>query len=149
MTAEVDGELFTLSTGADDYSRYFAVADLACLERLVAERVIDSGALVFLTNVANVWEPPASRRRVLYDAFRIHDGSVLYGALAWGDWGAAGGRPSAVTSTITLRGRYPLAWHDYSTIRPASTGVGAVDATRPDVSGGFRRSCRAHRGVAW
>jgi hypothetical protein len=52
MTAEVDEELFILSTGADDHSRYFAVEDLARLERLVEKNVIDSGALVFLTNVA-------------------------------------------------------------------------------------------------
>jgi hypothetical protein len=36
MTAEVDGELFILSTGADDHSRYFDVEDLARLERFVA-----------------------------------------------------------------------------------------------------------------
>ena len=36
MTAEVAGELFTLSHGAPDYSRYFAVEDVARLERLVA-----------------------------------------------------------------------------------------------------------------
>jgi hypothetical protein len=44
LTAEVDGELFTLATGADDHGRYFAVEDCARLERLVAERIIDSGA---------------------------------------------------------------------------------------------------------
>jgi len=77
MTAEIAGEVFRLSTGADDHGRYFAVEDLARLERLVAEEVIDSGVLVLLTNVANVWTPPASQRRVLYDAFRVHDGHVL------------------------------------------------------------------------
>jgi hypothetical protein len=58
MTAEVDGELFILSSGADDFSRYFAIADLARLERLVAEDVIDSGILIFLTNV---WAPSTVR----------------------------------------------------------------------------------------
>jgi hypothetical protein len=116
MTAEVDGELFILSTGADDFSRYLAVEDLARLERLVAEDVIGSGALIFLTNVANAWAPPGSRRPVLYDAFRIHDGAVLAGTLTWGDWGAPGGRPPGSTGTVTLTGSYPLAWRHFSTI---------------------------------
>lgn len=68
MTTEVGGELFTLSTGADDHGRYFAVEDVARLEQLVAAGVIESGALILLSNVANVWAPPASRRPVLYDA---------------------------------------------------------------------------------
>jgi hypothetical protein len=116
MNAEVGGELFRLSTGADDHGRYYAVEDLARLERLAAEDVIDSGALILLTNVANMWAPAASRRPVLYDAFRIHDGHVLTGTLAWGDWGAKGGRPTGTTGTVTLVSRYPLAWRDYSRI---------------------------------
>jgi hypothetical protein len=116
MTAEVGGELFTLSTGADDHGRYFAIEDVARLERLVADRAIESGALVLLTNVANVWEPPASQRRVLYDAFRMHDGLLLAGTMTWGDWGAHGGFPTGATGTVTLTGRYPLAWRDYSTV---------------------------------
>lgn len=116
MTAEVDGELFTLATGADDHGRYFAVEDCARLERLVAAGTIQSGVLVLLTNVANVWEQPASRRPVLYDAFRLHDGHILQGKMAWGDWGSPGGRPTGATGEITLIGTYPLVWHDYSTV---------------------------------
>lgn len=116
MTAEVGGEPFRLSTGADDHGRYFAVEDLARLERLAADDVIDSGALILLTNVANMWAPAASRRPVLYDAFRIHDGHVLAGTLTWGDWGAQGGRPTATTGTVTLLSQYPLTWRDYSTV---------------------------------
>jgi hypothetical protein len=116
LTAEVAGEVFTLSTGADDHGRYFAVEDLARLEQLVADDVIDSGVLILLTNVANLWARPTSRRRVLYDAFRIHDGQVLAGTMTWGDWGARGGRPPGETGTVTLRGTYPLTWRDYSTV---------------------------------
>ena len=116
MAAEIAGEMFRLSTGAEDHGRYFAVEDLARLERLVAEEIIDTGALVLLTNVANVWAPPASRRRVLYDAFRVHDGHVLAGTMTWGDWGAQGGRPPGATGTVNLTGTYPLKWRDYSTV---------------------------------
>jgi hypothetical protein len=116
MRAEVGNELFILSTGADDHSRYFAVEDLARLERLVARSTVDAGALVFLTNVANVWTPPGSRRAVLYDAFRIHEGCTLAGTLSWGDWGAPGGRPLGAAGTVTLRASYPIAWRDYSTV---------------------------------
>lgn len=114
MTAEVKGETFTLATGADDHERYFAIKDIERLERLVTEGSIDSGALILLTNVANVWEPPASRRRVLYDDFRTHDGRVLSGEMTWGTWGAEGGRPPG--GMITLAGAYPLSWSDYSLV---------------------------------
>lgn len=116
LGVEVAGEQFTLSTGADDHARYFAIEDLARLERLVAEGTIDSGVLVLLTNVANMWEPPASRRRVLYEDFRMHEGHVLVGTMAWGGWGAAGGRPSGASGTVTLTGGYPLAWRNYSAV---------------------------------
>lgn len=117
MTAEVEGETFALATGADDHGRYFAIEDIARLERLVAGGNIDSGALILLTNVANIWEPPASRRRVLYDDFRIHDGHVLSGEMTWGTWGAEGGRPPG--GTVTLAGAYPLSWSDYSIVGDA------------------------------
>jgi hypothetical protein len=116
MTAEVDGERFISSTGADDHGRYFALEDLARIERLVAEQILDSGALLVLTNVPNVWEAPSSRRRVLYDAFRIHDGHVLAGTMSWGDGGAKGGRPPGATGNVRLRDAYPLRWRDYSTV---------------------------------
>ena len=115
FTAEVDGELFTLATGADDHGRYFAIEDCRRLERLIDDAVIDSGALVLLTNVANIWEPPAIGQRVLFDEFRLHDGRLLAGTMTWGDWGALGGRPAG-TGLVTLRGRYPLSWRDYSIV---------------------------------
>lgn len=137
MTAEVGGELFTLATGADDHGRYFAVEDVARLERLAAAETIDSGAMVLLTNVANVWAPPTGRRRVLYDAFRMHDTHTLAGTMAWGDWGRPGGRPPGATGTITLAGTYPLGWHDYSTVNGVQFRylLVAVDEVRTGLSG--------------
>jgi hypothetical protein len=126
MTAEVDGELFTLVTGADDHGRFYAIEDLARLERLVDTGVIDGGAFVLLTNVANVWEPPSSNRRVLFEAFRIHEGHVLTGTMAWGDWGSRGGRPSG-TGTVELRGSYALRWRHYSTVASAELRYLIVD----------------------
>lgn len=113
MVAEVGGEVFTLATGADDHGRYYALEDLARLERLVDLGVVASGAFLLLTNVPNLWSPPSSRRPVLYDEFRMHDGRVLSGTMRWGDWGAAGGRPSG-SGAVTVRGTYELAWTDYS-----------------------------------
>lgn len=114
MTAEVDGELFTLATGADDHGRYFAIEDCARLEHLVSESLIDSGALVLLTNSTSTWAPPAGTRPTLYEAFRMHEGHTLGGTMEWGTGGAVGGRPGS--GTITLDGTYPLAWRDYSTV---------------------------------
>jgi hypothetical protein len=131
MTAKVAGELFTLSTGADDHGRYFALEDLARLERLVTEDLIDSGVLVLLTNVANVWAAPASRRRVLYDAFRIHDGHIVAGTMAWGDWGAQGGRLPGASGSVALMGKYPLTWRDYSTVEGVQFRYLLVGVERP------------------
>jgi hypothetical protein len=117
MSVEVEGEVFNLATGADDHARYEAIKDIARLERLVAERIVDSGVLVLLTNVANVWGPPTSQRRVLYDELRIHEGRNLAGTIQWGDWGAEGGRPPG--GPITLSGTYPLRWSDYSKLDSA------------------------------
>lgn len=114
MSAEVDGELFTLSTGADDHGRYWAIEDCARLERLVSESLINSGALVLLTNSPSTWTPSASPRPTLYDAFRMHDGHTLTGTMEWGTGGAVGGRPGS--GTIALTGSYPLLWRDYSTV---------------------------------
>lgn len=116
MSAEVDGEQFDLVDGADDHGRYFAIADVARLERLLGSGVIDRGALVLLTNVANVWEPARGGRRVLYEDFRVHDGHTLGGSMRWGEWGAKGGRPAGSEGSISLSGSYPLLWHDYSTV---------------------------------
>jgi hypothetical protein len=114
MRVEVEGENFSLATGADDHARYEAIKDLARLERLREEKIIDSGALVLLTNVANVWVSPSSKRRVLYDELRIHEGRTLRGTMQWGQWGAEGGRPPG--GPITLTGSYSLQWRDYSTV---------------------------------
>ena len=65
MTAEVDGEQFTLSTGADDHGRYWAIEDVRRLEDLLSESLIDGGALVLLTNSQNAWSSPASTRPTL------------------------------------------------------------------------------------
>jgi hypothetical protein len=131
MTAKVAGELFTLSTGADDHGRYFALEDLARLERLMTEDLIDSGVLVLLTNVANVWASPASRRRVLYHAFRIHDGHIVAATMAWGDWGAQGGRPPGASGSVALMGAYPLTWRDYSTVECVQFRYLLVGVERP------------------
>lgn len=138
MTAAVDGEQFTLSTGADDHGRVHALEDFARLERLVDLGTIDSGVFILLTNVANVWAPSASRGPVLYDEFRIHDGVTLAGTMSWGDWGRPGGRPAG-TGIVTLAGSYPLSWQDYSTVdgrpfRYLLVNVGSepdVTTTRP------------------
>jgi hypothetical protein len=113
MSVEVDGEVFTLATGADDHGRVYALEDFARLERLVEDGVLASGIFVMLTNIPNVWMPAASKTRVLYDEFRIHDGHTLSGRMAWGDWGEPGGRPSG-RGIVELRGTYPLVWRHYS-----------------------------------
>jgi hypothetical protein len=135
MTAEIAGERFTLATGADDHGRYFAIADLARLERLLAAGVIDSGALVLLTNVANLWEAPNSGRRTLYQEFRVHDEHVLRGEMTWGQWGAAGGRPNP--GAVSLMGTYPLSWRDYSTVGGAAFRylLIAADGSKDPASG--------------
>jgi hypothetical protein len=61
LDVEVAGERFVLRTGAPVLDRYDVLRDVARLERLVAEGIIDEGCGVVLTNVPGLWQPGIAR----------------------------------------------------------------------------------------
>jgi hypothetical protein len=111
----VDEERFVLRTGAPDLERYDVLKDVARLERLVTEDVIDEGCAVVLTNAAGLWRPAPRARAASYDAFRIHDGHRLEGIAEWGAAAGAGTR-TAREGALTLTGSYSLVWRDYAVV---------------------------------
>lgn len=116
LSVSVGGERFSLANhDASDAARYDFIKDIVRLERVV-DRVPDTDtAAIMLTNDATFWSTP-KRQVVANDAaFRIHDGAELSGSRAWSARAGAG-TTQYRTATLDLRGAYPLAWQDYSSL---------------------------------
>jgi|SRR6478736_4180778 len=74
-----------------------------------------SGLVLLLTNAPGLWTPPVTAPTTHDRQFRLHEGRVLQGRLAWGTGSA--------NRTRLLRGSSPLAWHDYSLLDPSPHGL--------------------------
>lgn len=119
LRAEVNGEPVAYerrSQDAEDDTRYAIAQDLRRIERILAEGVADSGAVVVLTNISALWRVPSRPTTALDAAFRIHEGVGLRGDLKWGP----GGRAKVA---VSLEQTYACEWHDYSSLTKA-TGSG-------------------------
>lgn len=90
VDVNIDEERFVLRTGAPDLDRYDVLRDVARLERLAAENLIDEGCAVVLTNVAGLWQPAPRPQLASYDAFRLHDKHAASGTLDWGPSAGSG-----------------------------------------------------------
>lgn len=108
----VDGERFVLIVGAPDLDRYDTVKDIARLERLVGDDLIDVGAAVVLSNNPTFWKP-GTGRITGFDEFRMHDGATLTGTLDWGASAGVGTRKGR-DQPHTLAGSYLMRWRPYS-----------------------------------
>jgi hypothetical protein len=111
LTVELGDEAYDLRLGAADVESYAVVKDIWRLERLVREGVADEGCAVVVTNHQGIWEPSATGRETLGDAFRLTDGTVLSGLRAW--------RPTDKKwpgPPIELAGCYALRWRSYATV---------------------------------
>lgn len=113
LRANVGGELFELrDQGAQNIGRYDFLNDVQRLEQVVSAQSDVAGYAVLLTNDSAYWRPPTDRRTM--DArFRIHQGRVITGDLAW----AAVPSDSTMKGRgdpIVIRGTYRLAWREYS-----------------------------------
>jgi hypothetical protein len=113
LDVRVARERFVLRAGAPDLDRYDVLRDVARLERLVAEGIVDEGCGVVLTNVPGLWQPPSRSVPASYDAFRIHEGREVTGTLDWGST-ASEGTKTGREHPIVLGGNYHLTWRDYS-----------------------------------
>ena len=122
-----DNEVFSLrDQAAQDCGRYDFIQDLRRLEWVVndGKAAAKVGFAVFLTNDPFYWECPRFLKYPRYRkpndyAFRIHEGRELCGKFDWC-------RPAADTDSrkdpISLRGKYPLTWRDYSSSEKCAGG---------------------------
>jgi hypothetical protein len=120
-TGEVTGERFVLANhGAQDVRAYDVVKDLERVERFVAKRPGSDGLVMVLSNDPSYWVSPRHARETNAKAFRLHDGNLIHGTLAWGPRTGAGtskGRESA----LTIDGQYMCTWTDF-TLLPGHRG---------------------------
>lgn len=101
--------------GAQDSGRYDFLADIARLERFVAEKRVTAGCAILLTNDRSYWSN-SKRIGAVDENFRLTEGRELHGSLAWQAHASAGTTRNR-TKPITLRGKYTVTWRDYSNLR--------------------------------
>lgn len=90
LDIELNGEHYRLrNQSAHDIRRYDVLKDIARVEAVIEARGASNGYVVVLTNDPNHWQPSESTGTA-DQAFRIHEGRVLTGALAWGASAGAG-----------------------------------------------------------
>ena len=122
LSFETFSESFSLRNhSAQDVGRYDFIKDVSRLEDIAAFYPGALGYAVLLTNASAYWRGPSATTTV-DAAFRVHEGRVLEGEVAWGE-GASAGTMKAREKPICLRGSYPLVWRDYSSLH---TGNGSV-----------------------
>ena len=121
LAVHLDGESFALKNhGAGDFGSYDFIKDISRLERY--EDSIPGfrhGFAIWLTNDPYYWNPPR-RDGTAADEFRVYEGSVKAGTLAWG---------STMTETygrekpLILNKEYTIHWVEYSIVSEDSVGV--------------------------
>ena len=111
-----NGEEYCLKNQwAHDISRYDFIKDIYRLEKLVEDNKIDIGFAIFLTNDYLYWKKP-KRSNTNDKDFRIHEGRILSGILAWAE-GTSEGTMRGRTEPIKLKGKYKITWKDYSDLK--------------------------------
>jgi len=122
LNAVVDGEAFALpSQGAQDIRGYDVMKDIARIERLVAARVTDNGAVVTISNDSSYWTRPGHGRSTGAAAFRLYEGEEIAGIRTWGLQSA--GTQKYRNEPIELTGEYSVAWQDYSRVTEQRGGL--------------------------
>ncbi len=113
LSVRVGAEEYRLKDqSAQDVGRYDFMKDIQRLEQVTATHRNITGYAILLTNDSAYWVKPANHSTV--DAnFRIHDGRVIEGVLAWGA-NTSDGTKKNREQPIELQGRYRLQWIDYS-----------------------------------
>lgn len=99
---------------ANDISRHDVIKDVTRVEALLADGYADEGYVVVLTNDRSYWQP-SSRQDTIDAAFRLHEGRILAGTLAWAP---RAGRGTTVKrdTPLQLAGQYACQWRDYSQV---------------------------------
>ena len=114
LSKELNGELFQLKNqSAQDIRRYDFIKDIKRLENIAVERKNFTGYAILLTNDGSYWSKP-SIQGTIDCKFRLQEGRILEGMLAWGKE-ASKGTTEGREQALTLNGRYKVLWKDYST----------------------------------
>ncbi len=115
LETEVQGEAFSLrDQSAQDLGRYDFIKDIVRLEQITANRQSAIGYAILLTNDSAYWNPGASANAI-YAAFRLEEGTILQGTLAWGKR-ASEGTMRGREAPLPLKGKYKAHWQDYSEV---------------------------------
>lgn len=101
-----------LNQGAQDIGRYDFVKDVYRLEQLAATYPTLRGYAILLSNDSNYWTP-SLRQATIDTDFRLGDGRILSGTMAW-QAQAGKGTTRGRESPLTLYGHYPIMWQTYS-----------------------------------
>ena len=120
LDVNVKGESFNLlDQSAQDIGRYDFLKDVERLENIVSTHDNVKGYAVILTNDSAYWKSPTTET---VDAeFRMHEGRILNGELAW-SMEAGAGTMRKREKPIKLTGTYKLSWKDYSQVSSTSYG---------------------------
>lgn len=121
LSVQIGDEQYRLRDhSAQDIGRYDFMKDIQRLEQVAVAHQNITGYAILLTNDSAYWVEPANHSTV--DAnFRIHDGRIVEGVLAWGAK-ASDGTKKDREQPLELQGKYLLQWVDYS--HPSSARYG-------------------------
>lgn len=121
LSVQIGDEQYRLRDhSAQDIGRYDFMKDIQRLEQVAVAHQNITGYAILLTNDSAYWVEPANHSTV--DAnFRIHDGRIVEGVLAWGTK-ASDGTKKDREQPLELQGKYLLQWVDYS--HPSSARYG-------------------------
>lgn len=119
----VDNEYFKLKNhSAQDNGRYDYLYDISRVERIkMLDNDFNGGYAIMLTNEPSYWKNTVTSKTVDAD-FRIHEGRVVNGVLAWAD-NASVGTIKGRTEPINLIGQYNIHWDTYSNIPDTVNGL--------------------------
>jgi hypothetical protein len=132
LSVEIGGETFNLrSQSAQDLGRYDFIKDVQRLEQLCRGRANLVGYALFLTNDSSYWRQ-APDAKCADGAYRIPEGRVIRGELAWAEH-AGMGTTHGRQEPLIIRGAYTIQWRDYS--RPFGAAHGRFRYTALKVRG--------------
>ena len=115
LHATIGAESFDLPhQSANDIRRHEIIKDITRIEAALADGHADNGCVVVLTNDRSYWQP-ATRADTIDAAFRLHEGRILEGTVAWGIR-AGPGTTTGRDAPLLLADRYTCHWRNYSQV---------------------------------
>jgi hypothetical protein len=119
----VAGERYELlNQGAQPLSRHDFIRDLERVESVARTQPGVKGYALALSNDSSYWRVPMDSTTTIDTAFRLHEGAILTGRLAWSA-AAGAGTTRGREKTHVLRGMHPLHWVDYSRVSDGPAGT--------------------------